>query len=254
MMDHTQPAIEERDSSLHQKILADIEGRIISGEWSPGYRIPFEVDLARDYHCSRMTVNKVLTQLAKSGLIERRKRSGSFVRSPTSQSAVLEIRDIASEVTALGLAYGYRLLGRNRRKATAADRARLDLRVGSPVLHLACLHMAGPDPFCLEDRLINLSAVPDAADESFEGLAPGVWLLRQVPWSSAEHVVRAIGASPETAALLRIDPGRACLVIERRTSFDATFVTAVTLTYPGDRHTLRATFAPAQSKPTASPS
>ncbi len=92
----------EREPSLHQKILADIEGKIISGEWSPGHRIPFEVDLARDYGCSRMTVNKVLTQLAARGLIERKRKSGSTVRHPTAQSAVLEIRDIASEVASLG--------------------------------------------------------------------------------------------------------------------------------------------------------
>jgi GntR family histidine utilization transcriptional repressor len=43
-----------------------------------------------------MTVNKALSQLAKAGLIERRRRSGSFVRRPRSQAAVLEIHDIAT--------------------------------------------------------------------------------------------------------------------------------------------------------------
>lgn len=247
-MDQAHGPLAEKETSLHQKILADIEGRIISGDWAPGHRIPFEVDLARDYNCSRMTVNKVLTQLAKSGLIERRKRSGSFVRTPTSQSAVLEIRDIASEVAALGLVYRYRLVQRVRRKATADDRAKLDLGAGRPVLHLTCLHMAGADPFCLEDRLINLSAVPEAEEIGFDAEAPGVWLLRQVPWSAAEHVVRAVEASAETAERLRVRPGKACLVIERRTALNGAFVTNVTLTYPGDRHVLHASFAPAQSK------
>ncbi|MGG2473725.1 histidine utilization repressor, partial [Rhizobium sp. BR5] len=31
--------------TLHQRILSDIEGRIVSGEWPPGHRLPFEVDL-----------------------------------------------------------------------------------------------------------------------------------------------------------------------------------------------------------------
>ncbi|WP_411196868.1 GntR family transcriptional regulator, partial [Rhizobium sp.] len=56
-----------KDPTLHQRILSEIEGRIVSGEWPPGHRIPFEVDLATQYDCSRMTVNKVLTQLAKAG-------------------------------------------------------------------------------------------------------------------------------------------------------------------------------------------
>lgn len=84
--------------TLHQRILTEIEGRIVSGEWPPGHRLPFEVDLADQYHCSRMTVNKVMGQLAKAGLIERRKKSGSFVRQPQIQSAVLQIHDIGAEV------------------------------------------------------------------------------------------------------------------------------------------------------------
>ena len=60
-------------TTLHSRILADIEGRIVSGEWSPGYRLPFEVDLAVQFGCSRMTMNKVLAQLVRSGLVERRK-------------------------------------------------------------------------------------------------------------------------------------------------------------------------------------
>lgn len=135
----------DREPSLHQRIRPDIEGRIISGEWSPGFRIPFEVDLARTYNCSRMTVNKVLAQLAERGMIERRKRSGSFVRAPTSQSAVLEIRDIASEVAVLGAEYAYRLLKRQRRKAFTADRVRLGLPPGRNVRH--CRHRPGRDAF-----------------------------------------------------------------------------------------------------------
>ena len=53
-------------ASLHQRILADISERILSGDWPPGHRIPFEHELSAEYGCSRMTVNKALSQLAKS--------------------------------------------------------------------------------------------------------------------------------------------------------------------------------------------
>ena len=54
-------------------ILGDIEGRIMSGEWAQGFRLPFEADLAAHYDCSRMTVNKVMTQLARNGSVAPRK-------------------------------------------------------------------------------------------------------------------------------------------------------------------------------------
>ncbi len=85
--------------SLHQRILSDIREKILSGAWAPGHRIPFEHELTAEYKCSRMTVNKALSQLAKAGLIERRRRSGSFVRQPQSQAAVLE-RNVSPEVAA----------------------------------------------------------------------------------------------------------------------------------------------------------
>ncbi|MGH2548071.1 MAG: GntR family transcriptional regulator, partial [Thermomicrobiales bacterium] len=65
--------------SLHLRMLGDIKSRILSGEYPPGYRLPTEMDLCHQYDCSRMTASKVLSELAKSGLIERRKRAGSFV-------------------------------------------------------------------------------------------------------------------------------------------------------------------------------
>ena len=40
-----------------------------------------------------MTVSKALTELARAGLIERRRKAGSFVARPQRQSALLEIRD-----------------------------------------------------------------------------------------------------------------------------------------------------------------
>ena len=234
----------EPSPSLHQRILGDIEGRIISGEWPPGHRIPFEMELAEAYSCSRMTVNKALSQLAKNGLIERRKKSGSFVMRPQAQSAVLEIRDIKAEVQSLGLAYSYRLIRREQRRASAAERTALELKAGAVVLALQCLHFAGKVPFCAEERVINLQAVPDAAKQGFERIAPGPWLLGQVPWSAAEHRIQAIGADAAIAASLAIPEGTACLKVERRTHMNGIFVTQVRLTYPGQSYEMVASFAP----------
>lgn len=231
-------------TSLHQRILDDIRGKIVSGELAPGARIPFEHELTAAYSCSRMTVNKALSQLAKAGLIERRRRSGSFVTRPRSQAAVLEIHDIKTEVEALGLPYGFAVTERRRRKATRDDRERLELGDGGQVLELACRHMAGGRPFCLEERIVNLAAVPDAADERFAELAPGPWLLARVPWSAAEHAISAAAADARIAAALGIAEGAACLVVERRTWSAENPITHVRLIYPGDSHRLVARFAP----------
>ena len=232
-------------ASLHQRILADVEDRILSGEWPPGHRIPSEHDLTARYACSRMTVNKVLTQLVRAGLIERRRKAGSFVRRPHSQSAVLEIKDIKAEVLEQGLAYRHEITALRQRRVRPADRAWLDLSSGL-VLDLVCRHLAGEQPFCLEERLISLAAVPEAGDEAFADLAPGAWLVSRVPWTAAEHRIRAVGADARSAGLLGIPENEACLIVERRTWSSDRPVTAVRLTYPGDAHELVARFEPAQ--------
>ncbi len=230
--------------SLHQRILTEISDKIVSGEWSPGFRIPFEHELTGQYSCSRMTVNKALSQLAAQGLIERRKRSGSFVIRPKSQAAVLEIHDIRMEVEALGVPYGYHLQGLEKRKSKAVDKAKLDVATGTPLIELSALHSAGGLPFCLEERLINSAAVPEASAENFRDTAPGAWLIGHVPWSRATHTIGATGASAGAALALHITHGAPCLIIERRTWTSEQPVTHVRLTYPGNAHSLVAHFAP----------
>ncbi|MGX7872380.1 histidine utilization repressor [Mesorhizobium sp. ORM6] len=238
----------EADSggSLHQRILSDISEKILSGAWAPGHRIPFEHELTEQYGCSRMTVNKALSQLAKAGLIERRRRSGSFVRRPQSQAAVLEIHDIRIEVEALGLPYRYKRLERLKRRSSADDKGLLGLPVAGPVLWLEGLHFAGERPFALEQRVINLSAVPEAGDEEFLEIAAGPWLIGRVPWSEAEHRIRAMAADQTVADALDIDPGAPCLVVERRTWSAERPVTHVRFIYPAESHTLVARFTPSQ--------
>ncbi|WP_137136326.1 histidine utilization repressor [Rhizobium sp. FKY42] len=240
----------EKDGTLHNRILGDIEHRILSGEWPPGHRLPFEVDLAQQYGCSRMTANKVLTQLARAGMIERRKKSGSFVSQPVAQAAVLQIHDIEAEVRSLRQHYSYRLLARSRRVATEADRQRIEVEPETQLLDLVCLHEADGKPFCLEHRLINLTCVPEAADEDFSRSAAGPWLVSRVPWNAAEHRIEAVAANAELAKTLLIARQTACLVIHRRTWGADGPVTAVRLTYPGERHTLVARFEPGEAERT----
>jgi len=232
--------------SLHQRILSNISEKILSGAWAPGHRIPFEHELTAQYSCSRMTVNKALSQLAKAGLIERRRRSGSFVRRPQSQAAVLEIHDIRIEVEALGLPYRYERLARLKRRSSAEDRALLELTASGQVLALECLHFAGERPFAHEQRLINLAAVAEAVEEEFLGIAPGPWLIGRVPWSEAEHRIRATAADEHVADALDIDTGAPCLVVERRTWSAEHPVTHVRFIYPAESHTLVARFTPSQ--------
>src|SRR6188472_2825539 len=130
------------EPTLYKRIRRDIERRILTGEWPPGHRIPFEHELMARYGCARMTVSKALSELAQADLIERRRRAGTFVRRPKFLSAVLQIADIRAEITALGRSYGYQLIRCSRRIANAADRERLGVRKTGKVVAISCRHSA----------------------------------------------------------------------------------------------------------------
>ena len=222
--------------TVEARIRREIEARIHSGEWKPGHRVPFEHELVAAYGCSRATVSKALGSLAKDGLIERRRKAGSFVAHPQVHSAVLEVPDLAQVIAARGEDYRWRLT--TRRLADAAGDVPL------PALLVEGVHSGGGEPFALERRLIALSAVPEAAQESFADQAPGTWLLHHVPWTAARHRIRAVEATTAEAKALGLRPRGACLELERMTWRAGQVVTQVRQLFRGDRFDLVAEFNP----------
>jgi GntR family transcriptional regulator, histidine utilization repressor len=230
--------------TLHQRIRSDIERRILTGTWPPGHRIPFEHEIMAQYGCARMTVNKAIASLVHAGLIVRRRKVGSFVAQPRVQSAILEIPDIQATIGARGETYGLKLLSSRRRKPGSRHAQEKVLAAKGDLLDVRCLHLADGKPFALEERLISLGAVPEAADVDFSSEPPGTWLLGHVPWTEAEHRIEAVGADAETAHALSIDSGSACLLLERRTWRGREHITHVRQFFAGAAYALVARFTP----------
>lgn len=231
----------------HARITEDIRQNIVDGSWAPGHRLARETDMAARYGVSRMTMNKVLTQLSTEGFLVRRKRKGTFVAQPRAQSAVMEIGDIKQEVEALNLDYSWRLITAEIRQLTEDDRRILDLaEPGAPgrALWLQGVHHAGKMPFCLECRIINPEAVAAAPEQDFSRTPPGPWLLETMPWSRASHRIRAVNGGDADAGQLGLQTGAACLEVLRETTINALWVTRVRLLYPGAAHQLIAQFEP----------
>ncbi|MDT9600957.1 UTRA domain-containing protein [Sphingosinicella rhizophila] len=226
--------------TLGQRIRHDIEARIHSGALRPGDRIPFEHELVASYGCSRATVSKALEALARGGLIERRRKAGSFVAHPHVQSAVLDVPDLKKLIAGRGETYRWQRLWRGPAPTGAISA----IEMPGPVLKVEGVHHASEVPFCLETRFISLVAAPGAGGEDFEQIAPGTWLLDHMPWTRARHLIRAVEANRHQAELLAVASGAACLEIERWTWRLDMSVTHVRQLFPGSRYDLTAEFKP----------
>jgi GntR family histidine utilization transcriptional repressor len=205
---------------LHERIRSDFEGRILGGELSPGDRLPIEQELMQEYGCSRMTVNKALSALLSAGLIDRRKRAGTFVARPKVHSMVLDVPDIAAQVRERGQDYAYRPLKRWVRPA-GDDEEEVLLAGSGSLVQIDGLHLVDGVPLGIEFRL-----------------------LQHVPWTEAETRISAVPALRDEAEWLGVPAGSPCLCVERRTWRGSERITYVRQLFLGDAYDMVARFGP----------
>ncbi|MEG3179704.1 UTRA domain-containing protein [Sphingomonas sp. LT1P40] len=230
--------------SVEARIRGDIEQRIRSGEWAPGTKVPFEHELVASYGCARATANKALSRLALDGLIERKRRAGSFVAKPQIRTAVVGVPDIGALIAARGEVYRWELLSVElERRAPEGFPA----RAGGCWLALSGVHHAGATPFGWEARWLDLAVAPGAETADFEAVAPGAWLLANVPWTEARHRIAAVGAEGVAARHLNIAAGSPCLQIERWTWRGPTPVTIARQVFPAGHYELVEDFTPSNA-------
>ncbi len=248
MHDH---APDTRPATLHARIRAEVEARILSGELKPGDRLPTETELIARYGCSRMTVNKAMASLAATGMISRNRRAGTVVPHPRMHAAVLKIPDIRADIEARGARYGYRLLLDEMRPPCC-------VHLGAEGHHLGqsrfvqSVHLSDGSPILIEDRHIFLDTTPDAATADFGSEPPGAWLIGHVPWTEAEHRIAAIAADALTARALDINLGISCLLVEWQTWRGTETLTIARQVFRGDAFDLTARFVPENSAQTRS--
>ncbi|MFI4860439.1 MAG: GntR family transcriptional regulator [Phycisphaerales bacterium JB063] len=71
-----------------QQVYSFIRERIDSGEFAVGDRLPTDEDFCEQFQLSRPTVAKAMRELERLGMVERKRRAGTFVRR-RAQSAML---------------------------------------------------------------------------------------------------------------------------------------------------------------------
>lgn len=223
----------------YRQAKAFVLAKVRSGEWKPGNLIPSENKLTVELGMSRMTVNRALRELTDEGELVRVSGVGTFVASPKPQSSLIKIANIADEIQARGHRYSFQILSLARESASLNVAAALNLRTGSSVHHLICLHFEDDVPVQLEDRYVNAQLVPEFLQQPFgEGLQPAQYLLNTIAADDIEHIVDAVLPTPEEIQQLQISENDPCLVLTRRTWSENQGVTFVRLVHPSSRYRL----------------
>lgn len=209
----------------YRDIKAEVLHRIRENIWPPGAILPGEIELAEEFGCARATVNRAMRELVDDGILERKRKAGTRVKASQDRKARFSIPLIREEVTEIGAEYRYALVEREIIAAPGWLRALVKIPNGGEVLRLRCMHFASNKPYQLEDRWINLTAIPQARAQDFEAIGPNEWLLREVPFSEAELAFSATNATQELAEFLDQSEGDAVFTVERTTWLNGANIT-----------------------------
>jgi GntR family histidine utilization transcriptional repressor len=228
----------------YQQIKDFITRKIQDGSWKPGDRVSSEQELVAQFRVSRMTANRALHELSEQGRVVRMAGMGTFVATEKTQSTLLQIANLATEIEARGHEYRCDLLVLERVPANLEVANALERQTGESVWHVVCLHRENGTPVQLEDRYVNPPAAPAFGQQDFTKVQPSDYLVRNVPFDKVEHVVDAMLPTTEQAARLEMPATEPCLMLTRRTWTNRLPVTIVRCLHPGSRYRLGSKFRP----------
>lgn len=231
-VNHRPDTTEPRYLSVKRMII----GRINAGEWPPRYKIPSESELVEEFAVSRMTINRALLELAIEGVIVRVKGVGSFVAAPKLTANILEVRNLADEISERGKLHSADVILLDELKASPDIAEQLQVAIGASVFHSIIVHNESGVALQIEDRYVNTAIAPDYLAQRFNAVTPNQYLTDIAAWTAAEHQIEAILPAAWEAKLLGITTADPCLQVRRRTFSGNAVVTSVRLLFPGARY------------------
>jgi GntR family histidine utilization transcriptional repressor len=236
----------------YQQLKDQIIQRISTGDLQPNDRVPSENELVEAESVSRMTANRALRELNHEGYVKRIAGRGTFVSDFRSQSHVLEVQNIADEITARGRTHSSQVLRQSRQRARGEIARALHVDQGVSVFHLLLVHFENDTPIQIEDRHVLAEFAPACLEQDFERVTPSAYLTSVAPLQEAEQVVRAQTPNAAVRERLQMDDDEPSLVVIRRTWSKGRPVTFARLHHPGSRYELAGHYAPPGTRKTTS--
>ncbi len=201
----------------HHQVYLVLLQDIQEGRYAPPKTLPSELELARQFSVSRITIRRAMERLDAEGLIERHRGRGTFVR-PSHRTAPVQasISGNIENLIAMGLETEVRVVSVEHVAAPPDVAARLELPVGAMVQKAVRIRSLGATPF---SHLTTY--VPEDIGRTFGAkelaVSPLLVLLEKAGAriARAQQVITATLATPDVATLLGVQAGSALLNIRR---------------------------------------
>lgn len=203
---------------LYHQIESLFEERINSGRWRENHLLPSEEELSRLFHVSRGTVRLALTNLARKGLISRKRGRGTIVAPAKVLQEIPNIYRFALAIEKEGRVPKTRIL--ESRTVRPSPDVRHMLRLGSPddrVILLKELRLADDEPLMLEDIYLPEKMFPGLTDHDLERQLLYDVIIQKygVRLTKAEETLESTVADRFEARVLRVKKADPLLLVRR---------------------------------------
>ena len=198
-----------------------LRGRIETGDWATGDRLPSEAELCDTFRVSRTVVRQALQELSYEGLIKRRKGKGSFVVRPKiSEQLVQKLTGFYQDMVEQGHTPVTKVLALRTVPASTAIAGHLNIGLGAQVTEIERLRSVDGVPIVLVTTYIPDALCPGLIHEDLnnQSLYEMLEARYQLVVARGRRTIQAVLADGGQAKLLGIAKGAPLLRLDS-TSF-----------------------------------
>lgn len=200
---------------LYRQVRDRLIRNLVDGVWAPGEALPSEMQLAAELGVSQGTVRKALDAMAADNLVVRRQGRGTFVARPDEERILFQFFKLVPDNGAPSFPDS-RVLALSQGRADADERASLGLATGSRVIRIRRVRSINGKPVIAEAITLPASLFPDLAGMAVPNNLYGLYAMHYgITIANTQEKLKAVGASPDDAAILGVSPGTPVLKIDR---------------------------------------
>ncbi|MBA2667391.1 MAG: GntR family transcriptional regulator [Trueperaceae bacterium] len=204
----------DRDSPMpyYHQLKELVRDEIVSGRWTPGTRIPSELELCALFDVSRTVVRQALGELENERLLLRRKGLGTFVAEPKIRGQLVQtLTGFHDDMTEQGRTPHTVVLNHAVVRAPSAVAAQLEIPVGTDVVRIERLRSVDhdPQPIVLVTTWIPLALCPPLAHADLGDRSLYAYLAETggLHIAYGRRTLEAIAAAKTDVALLGVEEG-----------------------------------------------
>lgn len=179
-----------------------------------GARLPGERTLSEEFGVCRVTLRRAIEDFISDGRLERRARSGTYIKRPMISSE-MRLKSFTEEIRARGQEPSSSLISFKKTNANISVSKLLRINRGDDIFQVTRLRLADQIPVALETLHIACNSIPNLTPEDLKGSIYDVFLEKfGIRIMSAKAGITAHNPSEKDRNLLQASLKTPCLLIK----------------------------------------